>query len=111
MDGPAIWYRICCFFRRRYREPFQTVLTEIARRLYLSPSQLTRRFAASWSLTPSEYQAAVRLQKACALLLETDETLDTIARLCGYRDGFYLSRVFRKQMGMPPSVFRKNSRV
>jgi len=86
-------------------------LYALAERLHLSPSQFTRRFEAAFGVAPSEYQAALRTERACALLLETDWTLERIATACGYRDGFYLSRVFRKRMGLSPSAYRKGARV
>ena len=86
-------------------------MEELAASLDLSPVQLTRKFRSSFRVTPSQYLTSIRLQKARELLLETDSTLDEIARHCGYRNGFYLSRVFSKNMNMSPSLFRKMYRV
>ncbi|MBC8103811.1 MAG: helix-turn-helix transcriptional regulator [Cytophagales bacterium] len=95
------------------RENFTTpiALSRIAKAVGLSPVQLSRRFAAGTGQTPSAFLAALRLRKVQELLRETDWTLERIAGECGYRDGFYLSRVFRRQMGVPPSEFRRRSQI
>lgn len=73
----------------------------------LSPVQFTRRFRAVFQARPSDYLSALRLRRACQLLVETTMTLEQIAALCGYENGLYLSRVFSKKMHMSPSQYRK----
>lgn len=76
-----------------------------------SPVQMTRKFYAAFGQTPSHYLTSLRLQKAKALLLESDMTLDDIAAACGYESGFYLSRLFSKKTNMSPSAYRKLHRL
>ncbi|MBT2289381.1 helix-turn-helix transcriptional regulator [Paenibacillus albidus] len=83
----------------------------LADRLALSPVQLTRRFQAAFRETPSGYLKAVRLKKARELLADSPLTLSQIAERCGYENGFYLSRVFSRAMGMSPSEYRRRHRV
>ncbi len=90
-------------------EPFPMSLA--AKRLGLTPVQLTRRFRSAFGMTPSSFLTERRLSEACRLLEETDLGLDEIARQCGYENGFYLSRVFRKNRGIRPSVYRRTYRV
>jgi AraC family transcriptional regulator len=87
------------------------LLKELGQQLGLSPVQFTRRFQAAYGSTPMEYVTMLRLQKAQALLVETDQTLDSIAEECGYENGFYLSRMFTKKMRLSPSSYRKTHRV
>ncbi|OXM17281.1 helix-turn-helix domain-containing protein [Paenibacillus herberti] len=86
-------------------------LGELARELGLSPVQLTRRFKARYGLSPSALQQSIRLQKARSLLTETSLTLEKIAEECGYESGFYLSRLFKKQVGSSPSEYRSRFRI
>lgn len=95
--------------REKAHEPFS--MQQLAGELGLSPVQLTRRFTAAFGRTPGAYGAALRLNKARALLVETDCTLDDIARRCGYDNGFYFSRAFAAKMGMPPSRYREANRL
>lgn len=93
----------------RAYKPF--LLRELARELGLSPVQFTRRFREQYAVTPAEYVSGLRLNQARILLVETDFTLDDIARRCGYDNGFYFSRAFSAKIGMPPSVYRQNNRI
>lgn len=86
-------------------------MRDIAARLALSPVQLTRRYTAAYGQTPASYRTAIRMQQAVALLVETDLTLDDIARRCGFDNGFYFSRAFSAKMGMPPSRYRAAYRL
>lgn len=87
------------------------VVKELGASLGFSPVQFTRRFQAATGQTPMAYVTAIRLQKAQALLIETDWTLDRIAESCGYENGFYLSRMFRRKLGVSPSAFRRWHRI
>nr|WP_237691047.1 AraC family transcriptional regulator [Paenibacillus caui] len=95
--------------RKSAEAPFE--IRQIALKLGLTPVQFTRRFAKGTGQTPLDYVTALRIGKACRLLEETDETLDSIAEQCGYESGFYLSRLFLKQKGLRPSEYRKRYRV
>jgi AraC-like DNA-binding protein len=48
----------------------------------------------------------LRMQKASQLLLETDEKIETIARMTGYKNAFHFSNVFVEWVGIRPSDFR-----
>jgi AraC-like DNA-binding protein len=74
--------------------------------LELSPVQFTRRFKAQFGKTPTDFVVNLRLDKVRQMLLETHYPLDQIAELCGYENGFYLSRVFSKKFEMSPSLYR-----
>lgn len=52
------------------------------------------------------YLTQVRIDKACALLLETNEKAYTIARQVGFNDPNYFSYVFRRTMGQSPSKYK-----
>ena len=77
----------------------------------LSPVQFTRRFQAAYRMLPSEFVRSLRIRKASRLLLETDLPLDQIAERCGFDNGFYLSRVFSRCMGMSPSKYRFQNKL
>lgn len=78
--------------------------------LGLSPVQFTRRFHKCIGTTPIEYITSLRLRRAQVLLLRTNDTLESIASKCGYDNGFYLSRVFMKNLKITPSDYRKKYR-
>lgn len=84
-------------------------LVEIAAQSGLSYVQFLRRFKAVTGVTPSEYVATVRLQKAKNLLTDTDLLIKEIAFACGFENEYYFSNFFKKHTGTSPSAFRESS--
>jgi transcriptional regulator GlxA family with amidase domain len=82
-------------------------LNVVAHSLGLTAVQLTRRFRIAYKQLPSEYLTGLRLDHAHDLLLNTRMSLAEIAQDCGYRDGFYLSRVFKSAYGLAPAHYRQ----
>lgn len=72
----------------------------------LSRRSLEHRFRNALGRTPHDEILRVKLQRARQFLAETDLPLNTIAQRCGYRHVEYLSTVFKKVVGMPPSAYR-----
>ncbi|CAG7646384.1 HTH-type transcriptional activator RhaR [Paenibacillus solanacearum] len=101
--------RAAAWLTQKALTPFS--MKEISTQLHLSPSQFTLRFRRAFRKTPSELVRSLRIRKAASLLLETEWTLDEIAKRCGYDNGFYLSRVFTESMHMSPSAYRQQHRV
>ncbi len=82
-------------------------LTETAQKLGISYVHFIRRFKLSTGITPSEYLARIRLERAKDFLTQTDIPIKDIAPRCGYENEYYFSNVFKKYTGMSPSAFRK----
>jgi len=80
---------------------------EMAKRLNVSVSGLCRLFLSATGKSPVAYGKHVRMQKACRLLLETDQPVKAIAAALGYVDQLYFSKRFNKAMGMSPRAYRK----
>ncbi|MEF3305735.1 helix-turn-helix transcriptional regulator [Paenibacillus sp. GYB003] len=90
------------------RHAFREVrLQDIAAHLHIHPVQLSRRFQHIFGVTPSRYLTSIRMEKAKSLLVQSEYTIDHIARLCGYENGFYFSRAFTGYCKMNPSQYRK----
>lgn len=86
-------------------------IKQLATTLGLTPTQFTIRFKKVYCTTPHKYMTALRLEKACTLLLETQMNLNQISECCGYQNGYYLNRVFTKEMGITPGKYRKMHQV
>lgn len=55
----------------------------------------------------NEYITMIRMRQAGRMLENGNLTLKEVALACGYTDPFYFSRVFKKQMGLSPSDYKK----
>ena len=85
----------------------QTCISEIADRLGISHAHLINLFKSTLGVTPSEYISELRIERAKALLLESEYGIDRIAELCGFANLYYFSAAFKKHTGIPPSLFRR----
>lgn len=57
--------------------------------------------------TPAAYITYLRIAKAQELLLDLDMPIAEVAAECGYEDPLYFSRVFRREVGVSPSEYRR----
>jgi transcriptional regulator GlxA family with amidase domain len=73
--------------------------------------QFTRRFRATYGVTPIEYLTSVRINLAQRLLIHTDLTLEAIADQMGWSSGYYFSTVFTKHTGISPGRYRRAHRI
>ena len=85
------------------------ILPQIAEKCELSYVQFIRRFKLSTGMTPSKYIILLRIQKAKAMLSNTDLPIRDIASACGFEDEYYFSNFFKKQIGISPTAFRKST--
>lgn len=81
---------------------------EMARQTGVSRSYLYRAFQEAFGCSPSEYLCRHRVQRACQLLRHSTLPVGAVAASVGFEDPFYFSRVFRREMGVSPSVYRNN---
>lgn len=77
-----------------------------SKRLNVSASYFQRIYVQTFGVNCMKEIKQLRLNKAKRLLLTTDATLTDIAQQCGY-DYFNFMKMFKKEMGMTLSQFRK----
>lgn len=85
-------------------------VSELARRSGTSRATLARRFAAEVGMAPHAYLTRLRMQEAAVLLRESDDGLAAIAARVGYDSEFAFNRAFRRAMGVPPGLYRREGR-
>jgi AraC-like DNA-binding protein len=83
---------------------------DLARRAGQSVSQFERTFRKAFGTSPRQYVLRVRVERACRLLTETDQTVATIAVECGFCDHAHFTRAFRALMSVSPSEYRRERR-
>ena len=79
----------------------------IAAEIGIHRSTLSRRFSAATGSTLIAHLNAVRLQHAMGMLGDAGITVAEVAERCGFKDVTYFCRVFKQQLGVTPSQFRR----
>ncbi|MBP3953353.1 helix-turn-helix domain-containing protein [Bacillus suaedae] len=75
-----------------------------------NPYSLSKAFKQIVGMNFIDYLTQVRMDKAKELLLQSDMKINDISESVGYRNS-YFNRIFKKQMGLPPSQFRKVNQI
>lgn len=83
---------------------------DVAAYLSIDRSYLTALFKRHLDTTPQKYLNSYRIAKAVDLLLNTDYSVDRIARMVGFGDPFIFSKAFKREKELSPSAFRTNLR-
>lgn len=84
-------------------------ITELAVFLNYSNSHLSHVFNKELNTFFTNYLREKRIDKAKELLIETNLAIKTIGEKVGYSDPNYFSRVFKKTIGISPTIFRDKS--
>lgn len=83
-------------------------LQQVSHDLEINPSYLSREFSKYFeNLSFGDYIRKLRIEKATNLLVTTNYPLTEIAYLTGFSDQSHFNRIFKKQMGMTASEYRK----
>ena len=72
----------------------------------VSVSSFFRLFKRATGCSPILFFTHLRMRRACELLEGTILNVKEIARLLGYKDNLYFSRVFKLAVGVSPSAYR-----
>lgn len=100
--GPTIRVRpVIEWIRNNLDQPLET--DELAGIASMSATTLYRHFKTATTMTMLQFQKRLRLQEARRLLLQGEQTADSVARLVGYRSASQFSREYRRQFGAPPA--------
>lgn len=83
-------------------------LKQLADIEHLSISRYRTIFKQCTGLSPKNYIIALRIKKACELIVQTDLSVKEIAESVGYHDELYFSRIFKARTGIAASSYKKN---
>jgi transcriptional regulator GlxA family with amidase domain len=83
---------------------------ELALRVRISPSRLTRLFKVETGVTPACYLQELRLARARAELEGAWQPVEAVAALVGFRNPARFARLFRRQFGVTPEAARMRQR-
>ena len=83
-------------------------LAKLARQLGLSYSLFRRAFKTRTGSSPRQYHLQIRINRAKALLLNTDRSVVEIAEQVGFSSVHYFSRLFGLRTGCAPLQYRRH---
>ena len=95
------------FINDNLSEPLS--IEKISRSINVSKSVLYRCFHNYFGCTVSGYITKKRIEKAVELLNNTNLSIEEIAIETGFSDGSYFSKMFKKEKGISPLKFKKQS--
>lgn len=93
------------YFNENYNRDIN--IEEYAASRGMSVSWFIRNFKRYTGTTPMQFITSIRITNAQMLLETTNYAINEVARIVGYDNPLYFSRLFRKQKGCPPSQCRK----
>lgn len=104
--SPAALRRVQLYVQANLDRPMR--LDDLARRAKLSTYHFARAFKASTGETPRAFIERMRVERAAALLRESDEALAQVALASGFGTQSRMTTVFRKATGMTPARYRRD---
>ncbi len=84
-------------------------IKDIADSLHFNPQYLMRTFKNKTGYSIMEYITKIRLETSKKILKETNLPIKEISNMIGYGDYAYFARVFRKEFGISPTHFRRET--
>jgi AraC-like DNA-binding protein len=88
----------------RFREPLD--VPALAKAAYLSPAHFSREFRRAFGETPHQYLLTRRLERAAAMLRNTDRSVADICFTVGLRSVGSFTTSFTRVYGMSPTAYR-----
>ncbi len=81
-------------------------VSKLAERLKLHPNSLSRLFKEQTGRSPKAYFAALRMDWACRLLLNTNLKVGEVITKCGFSDHSGFFKQFKRHTGCTPAEYR-----
>lgn len=82
-------------------------VSELSAAAYLSERECYRVFQSCLHMTPTEYMKSYRLQMACRMLAEGQESVTEIGHACGLGSTSYFGKIFHTHTGCTPLEYRR----
>ena len=101
---PAQFNQIKAYILDHLERPIQVVA--LARLLGISEGYFYDAFKHTTGVTPIRYITSARIEKAKALLLDSDASVSQIGMEVGFDNPSYFAKLFKKETGSSPSAFR-----
>lgn len=90
-----------------YREDLS--VSGLAAACHMSEVYFRKLFKEIYHLSPQKYLIRFRLNKAKELLGSTELSIAEISAGCGFETPYYFTRIFKQEVGITPTMFRKRT--
>lgn len=107
-EHPDMYYQLVALREHIYQNPkTEWAIPEIAAFLHISEGYFHSVYKHYFHTTCISDVIRSRVQTACELLSSTNQSIETIGEICGYRNTEHFIRQFKKQIGSTPAKYRK----
>lgn len=106
--NPDFLTSIVNYIKKNYTQDISS--KDICRHFYCSRSKFSHIFNDKMGMSINSYINNLRCETAKELLKNSKLSVTDIAFSVGYKDSNYFTYIFKKNIGVPPSLFRKNSK-
>lgn len=93
------------YITKHYQQDLRAA--EVAELHFITPNYFSMLFKKETGQSFSEYLNGLRIQKSSELLLSTSNKVFEIAEYVGYKEYKYFVQVFKKQVGLTPTHYRR----
>ena len=91
---------------RHLTQAASSIERTVCRELGISRQSLAREFRRHVGLTPKEFAAVMRMQRAVAALRDPASKIATVALACGYYDQAHMTAEMKRFTGKPPGLLK-----
>lgn len=98
--------RIQHYIEKHYGDKLS--VSQLAFMAHMSETSLNRAFHREFQTTVMKYILKLRLEKAKVLLRRTDTPITQVAQRCGLGSSAYFAQMFKKELGVSPTDYRKS---
>jgi len=81
-------------------------ILQLSEHLNISPMHLRRIFNNEMNMSPTKFITYLRIEKAKALLINSNCSIAEISNNVGIKDPYYFSKMFKKEIGISPYNYR-----
>lgn len=108
IENADFFTSIVNYIKKNYTQDISS--KDICSHFYCSRSKFSHIFNDKMGMSISSYINNLRCETAKELLINSELSVTDIAFSVGYKDSNYFTYIFKKNIGVSPSVFRKNSK-
>ena len=102
-------YSITGYIHSHYSEELS--LEQLAQQFCISSCYLSHQFKDITGFTITDYIQMTRVRNVQAMLINTQVPITEVSAPCGFNSFSQFNRVFRKHIGVSPSLYRKQNQV